>query len=189
MGTSVEGGAKHRARTHWKRWLWLLCIPAFVIAAPAWLIAAFIAYRAGSAVFTTRPYLWETAASGQKVEDLAGKYVLTEDVDAGAKLTPEQMKEVRIALTSGHKASVKLVPDMDAWGDLQKCTWNGDGTWTTFDNQISIRIQQIAGNQGESCGKDDVNYGFEILKHHRLWMVVGDPDEGRGLIFTRVNDN
>jgi hypothetical protein len=188
MDTSAEREAKPNSRTHWKRWLWLLSIPALVIAAPALLMAVFIAYRAGS-VLTTRPYLWETASGDQNVEDLAGNYLLTKDVDAGAGLTPDQMKDVRVVLTSDHLASVKLVPDMDAWGDLQKCTWNGDGKWMVFNNQLSIQIEQAANSAGESCGRDDVNYGLEILKHHRLWMVVGDPDEGRGLIFTRENTN
>jgi hypothetical protein len=188
MDIAAEGEAKPGSRTNRKKWLWLLTIPALVIAAPALLVALFIAYRAGS-VLTTRPYQWETAPRNQKVEDLAGNYLLTEDVDAGAGLTPEQMKEVKIVLTRDHGASVRLLPDMDGFGDLQKCTWNGDGRWTVFNDQLSIRVEQVAGDSGESCGKNDVNYGFEILKHHRLWMVVGDPDEGRGLIFTRENTN
>jgi hypothetical protein len=162
----------------------MLAISVFVLAAPFLLVVVFMAMKLGTEL-VTRPYLWETAGNTLKVEELPGNYVLTQNVGADSKLTPDQMKDVHIILEDDHSATVSSVPSTDAWGDLQNCTWNGTGKWTVFDSQLSVDIDRVGNAPGGSCGKDSVNYGFEILKHHRLWMVVGDPDDGRGLIFSR----
>jgi hypothetical protein len=183
MDTLADETAHPNPRAR-KRWLWLLAIPAVVLAAPFLLVAAFMTMKLGTEL-VTRPYFWETEDNDMKVEDLPGNYVLTQDARANSKLTSAQMRDVRIILEDDRSASVSLVPGADAWGDLQNCTWNGTGKWTVFDNQLSIDIDRVGDAASQSCGKNSVNYGFEIMKHHRLWMVVGDPDEGRGLIFSR----
>jgi hypothetical protein len=167
-----------------KRWLRLLTIPALVIAAPFLLVAVFMTMRLGT-VLVTRPYAWETFGSNFNAAELSGTYVLTEDVDADSKLTRDQMRNVRLLLASDHSARVSLVPDMDTWGELQKCTRNGTGRWDTFSGQLHIDIDHADSASKESCGMSSTSYSFEILRHNRLWLFVGDPDEGRGLIFTR----
>ena len=169
-------------------WRWLLFILLSIVCAPFLVLIFFIALRI-PAIVLTRPYFWETTKSvplhfwetTKSVplpEALAGQYLIAPKSQLWA---PDAV----IVLAVDHSASVHNVPAYDGFGDSKPCVWNGAGRWITAQaGELAIEITQPAPSSKQNC----LNYGFDLLNKkppHRLWLVVGDPDEGFGLIFDR----
>lgn len=139
--------------------------------------------------------IWNATSHTPPAADLAGYYRLSsETARIPIDLAPSTRLRSGFRLGADHSLEVTGLPDFDGLGKPTNCSYDGTGTWSTWDGGDGVRLTlnldvSTPPRRGEPPRCAPVSLGlFHVLGHrpaYRFWYNVGDPDNAMGLLYVR----
>jgi hypothetical protein len=159
-------------------WWLLVLVPIGLIALPVLLMGFFMANNFAGAMFGP-PAIWNRPWNVPPREDLVGHYLESE------RHLDERRPSAAASLTL-QADGLMMVANLPADFGTSTCTLSGTGSWKAPDDD-GLRLTLISDQRPSSCPSGTYG-GLELAGHskpYRLYWIVGDPDSGTGVWFSK----